>query len=143
MPNAIGRRLLAACLIPAMIGCGVASRQSIEGAVTFDGKPVPKGQIRFIPTSDAKGPTAGAIITDGRYVVDAERGLMPGRYRVEITATRPASEKTQAINPVTGAMETTEAIEAYIPARYNADSELIREVEADERNQLDFDLTSD
>lgn len=137
-----GRSLAAACLVLAMIGCGGgASRQSIEGAVTFDGKPVRKGQIKFIPTPAGVGPTAGAVITAGRYAVSAERGLMPGKYRVEITALRPATEKAKAINPVTGAMETTSAMEAYIPSRYNVDSELTAEVTAGGANKADFALT--
>jgi hypothetical protein len=139
---ATGTRLAVACLVLAAIGCGDgAARQSIEGAVTFDGTPVPKGQIRFIPTPAGLGPTAGAVITDGRYTVSAEKGLVPGRYRVEITAMRPASEKAQALNPVTGAMETSNAVEAYIPPRYNVESELTAEVSAGGPAHADYTLT--
>jgi len=138
----LGNCVIAASLLININGCGERSRRlPVEGVVTFDGQRIAKGQISFIPASGTDGPTAGSIISDGRYSVAAEKGLVAGRYRVEITAMRPTSRKTQTMNAVTGAMETTEAYESYIPPRYNSESELTADVKSDGANQFDFSLT--
>ncbi len=60
-----------------VVGCGPKgpSRYDVEGMVTFDGKPVPSGTIRFEPdaTKGNSGPVGYAAIIDGRYST-AEHG---------------------------------------------------------------------
>jgi hypothetical protein len=70
----------------AWIACGVVvlvaspavargpQRFHVEGKVTFDGKPVPSGTIRFEPdsTKGNTGPVGYAAIIDGRYTTATE-----------------------------------------------------------------------
>ena len=90
-------RLVTAILIAAVIGgCGGAGgRQAIEGTVTLDGQPLEKGQITFVPQGDTKGPTAGAEIVGGKFTIPAVGGPLAGKFRVEITASRPGGQKVR------------------------------------------------
>ena len=75
-------------------GCGDSGgRQAIEGLVTIDGKPLKNGDIVFFPQPGTQGPTAGAQIRSGRFVIPAGAGTFAGKFRVEITATRPSGQK--------------------------------------------------
>ena len=72
--KAAGFAAVAAAIAAALLicGCGGAGgRQSIEGTVTLDGKPLEKGQITFVPQSGTQGPTAGAEIIAGRFAIPA------------------------------------------------------------------------
>jgi hypothetical protein len=124
--------------IAATIGCGDNRRQGVEGTVTFDGQPIPDGNISFIPQGDARGPTAGAVIKDGRFAIDRARGTFTGTFRVEIVAARATAETVA--DPVTG--ERVSLREQYIPAKYNVQSELTAEIAAGGSNQLKYELTS-
>src|SRR5438552_15212314 len=72
---------VAAVSLIAMAGC--SSKTSVSGKVTYDGKSVDDGgTITFKPTGQGK--TVGGEIKDGKYYVDADRGLEAGSYKVEI-----------------------------------------------------------
>lgn len=70
-------RLIGMALPAIAVGCGPNGpvRYDIEGVITFDGKPVPSGMIRFEPdaTKGNSGPVGYAMIIDGRYTT-AEQG---------------------------------------------------------------------
>lgn len=65
-------------------GCGPRgpARYQIEGQVTFRGKPVPSGLIRFEPDASKgnHGPVGYAAIKDGRYTTDTQgcKGALEG-----------------------------------------------------------------
>src|SRR5215469_14363152 len=61
-------------------------RQPIRGMVTFDGKPLAKGTIQFQPATTAEPVSAGSLITEGTYAIDRADGLVPGTYKVIISA---------------------------------------------------------
>jgi hypothetical protein len=63
--------------------CG-SNLSSVSGEVTYDGEPVGKGRISFLP-ADGKGPSAGGPIAAGKYEVS---GLLPGPKLVQITAVK-------------------------------------------------------
>jgi hypothetical protein len=76
--------LLAALLA----GCGGERIYNLSGTVTFQGKPVPAGQIVFEPDASAgnSGPAAFAKIKDGKYdtrILDG-RGTVGGPHLVRI-----------------------------------------------------------
>jgi len=119
-------------------GCRDTRRQSIEGTVTIDGQPMAEGCVRLIPDEGTSGPTAGAIISNGRFTIDGAKGTFAGRFRVEILATRPTGQST--VDPVTGERVPVRA--QYVPARYNAESELTAEIVAGQPNRLEFNLAS-
>ncbi len=119
-------------------GCGDARRQGVEGMVTFDGQPIVKGYIQFIPEGDTRGPTAGANIKDGRFAIDPSKGTFVGTFRVEVLATRETGKSIA--DPMTG--EKVAAREQYIPAKYNTQSELTAEIKDGQPSQLNYPLTS-
>ena len=65
---------LICCGLPVVVGCGRSSPfplASVAGTVTFDGKPVTGGSIRFIPSSkdgiEAGKVAIGIIQSDGTF----------------------------------------------------------------------------
>jgi len=138
--NKLGLRfcLMALGGLAFLSGCGSSGRDGIAGTVTLDGKPLEKGYVTFRPQSGTASPSAGANVTDGRFSVAAEGGLLPGKFRVEITASRLTNKR--AVDPFSGKMVTLE--EQYIPAKYNSESKLEAEVRSSGPNRADFALTS-
>jgi hypothetical protein len=61
---------------------------TVTGTVTYQGKPLADGDIRFIPIGDTKGPTSSAPIRNGRYQVTARGGVPVGTHRVAVFAFR-------------------------------------------------------
>ena len=119
-------------------GCGSSGRQGIEGIVTLDGKPFEKGYVMLRPQSGTASPSAGGDIVKGKFSIVPKGGLLPGKFRVEITASRLTDKKV--MDPMRGKMVTLE--EQIIPAKYNSQSELQAKVAAEGRNQFEFALTS-
>jgi hypothetical protein len=127
---------LIAILIAAVGGCGSGTqRASLSGQITFDGAPLATGVISLEPTGGTKGPSAGAEIAAGKYQIAANRGPLPGRYRVSITANRKTGRDV-----VVGGIKGAES-EQFIPANYNVKTELEVEIKPG-RNAADFTLTS-
>ena len=63
-----------------LAGCGRSDGLTeISGTVSYDGQPVKKGTITFLP-ADGKGPTAATLIADGKYSVK----VAPGKKLVKI-----------------------------------------------------------
>lgn len=70
-------------LIVTLAGCGppASSRVDVSGKVTFQGKPVPKGRIDFVPDRGRgnHGPAGYAVIDAGRFDTrQGGRGAVPG-----------------------------------------------------------------
>lgn len=126
-----------ACLLLLATGCGSANRHPLAGTVTLDGQPLETGVIQFIPAQETKGPSAGGHITDGKFRVDSDHGIVAGNYRVEITSVRKTGRK---IRTTWG--EMTDEQQNLIPFRYNRDSELTAEVAAEGGGTFDFAVKS-
>ncbi|MEQ1827148.1 MAG: hypothetical protein ABL921_14430 [Pirellula sp.] len=56
-------------------------RQAASGKVTFDGQPIDKGSIMFLPIGGESIKTGGPII-DGKFDIPAEKGPVSGKHRV-------------------------------------------------------------
>jgi hypothetical protein len=73
-----------AAAILVVAGCGPTgpARYQLEGRVTFEGRPVPSGLIRFEPdaTRGNAGPVGYAAIIDGRYTTATQgsKGALKG-----------------------------------------------------------------
>jgi len=120
--------LLAAIFVCAA-GCSNEPRlYVVKGKVSFDGQPVPDGDIQFASTAGDRGPDAGKI-SAGMY----ELKTTEGKKRVEISASkiRPGGARGAGGEPVP---------EEYIPERYNAQSELTADVQPSGANVFDFEL---
>jgi len=77
---------LSPILIVWAAGCGSSGpdRYRMSGSVTFDGKPVPVGDIQFEPTEKGIG-GGSAPIKDGKYDTAVQgRGHLGGEHRVQI-----------------------------------------------------------
>jgi len=68
-------------------GCGGddgPQKYNYSGTVTYDGKPIPKGDISFEPSGGNQGPGAMAKIVDGKYETAPGKGLISGPHKVII-----------------------------------------------------------
>ncbi len=91
--------LALAAVVLLSAGCGKTDSQgrlAVTGTVTFQGKPLDQGTILFTPLDPKAGAPAGATIKDGKFAIDAQKGLAPGKYRVGISSpeagAKPAPE---------------------------------------------------
>lgn len=76
-----------ALVVSLQAGCGNSGvqRYRLSGMVTYDGKPVPAGQLRFEPnvSKGGKGPIGFAQIRDGAFDTDDQgKGPVVGPMRV-------------------------------------------------------------
>ncbi|WP_339729537.1 hypothetical protein [uncultured Gimesia sp.] len=126
--------LLSICMLTGLSGCGGETgpkKYSVSGKVTFNGEPVPSGEILFRPEEGQGNRDAGRIL-DGAYEIES----LPGNKVVEITAYRESKTKFDESNPG----ERTPIQEQYIPENYNQKSELKFEVKKSGLDSIDFDL---
>src|SRR5436305_14653717 len=104
-------------------GCSSSGgrRREVSGTIKLKGQPLDHGLITFLPISGDGATQEGAPIANGQYKIDRQHGLLPGKYRVSITAgdgrTR-ADAPDQAPGP-TGANIISKD---RIPPEYNANS---------------------
>jgi hypothetical protein len=110
------------------VGCAESEFVPVSGAVTWNGAPMPVGEVIFMPADNRTSPAAGKV-ENGAFEFMSKPGLM----RVEIQAARETGE----IHPTEGYKLT----ELYVPARYNKQSGLTAEVTRDSDNHFTFDLT--
>lgn len=79
---------VALAVLLAAVGCGDSGPQRvrIQGSVTYEGKPVPAGQLRFEPDASrgGAGPVGFARILEGRYDTASGKGPVPGPMKVRI-----------------------------------------------------------
>lgn len=125
-------------LLPMMLfgGCGQVNdnppRRSVHGTITYAGKPIEHGEIRFIP--QPKGPIAIAVIEQGKYQTLPGHEVPVGTARIEIRViARPAST-----------LESTPELPADVanfPEKYNVNSTLTVEIPpGKDQLQLNFNL---
>lgn len=134
--------LLALCCLPAA-GCrrDGPERAVVTGRVTYQGKPLAEGQIRFVPARGSEIPTAGAFVFDGRYTADGKGGVPVGTHKVMIEAYRIVG-RAQPNEQIEQSLETAPARHQFLPPKYNAKTELEINIEPGAgRITRDFDLT--
>lgn len=130
-------QLHAGLLLGAMVcllgGCGESGprRYDISGTASFDGVPIEKGEISFVP-SDPSMPPEGGAIENGQFRFQA----LAGPKTVQIRGSRPLPPERQD-NPEMGLL-----YEDFIPATFNTSSTLQAEVTSSGGNTFTFDLKS-
>jgi len=110
---------------------------AVSGSVRLEGRPLPRGEIRFEPIQGTAAPASGARIVNGAYAVTSRGGVVPGRYRVTITSLVPPqlAEAQDGEGPPKPPVK--------IPARYNSESTLKAEIGPEPPElTLDYDLTA-
>ena len=92
--------VLALLSVALLAGCRDDGRYQLSGAATFQGKPIPTGEVRLTPDTSQgnRGPAVLAMIKDGRYETSAERGVLGGHYVLRVTGygAAPASNDPTA-----------------------------------------------
>ncbi|MCX7425021.1 MAG: hypothetical protein NTW96_05255 [Planctomycetia bacterium] len=118
-------------------GCGPSGPQRVivSGSVSYRGKPVQQGTIRFVPSGGTQGPASGAVIENGKYEATANGGVIVGTHRVEIIAIAPRKDP---MGRDLAAMEG--AGTQYLPATYNRQSKLTVTIEPGGAAEHNFDL---
>lgn len=123
-------------------GCGGTDmdRATVSGNVTLNGKPIPLGDILFVPQN---GPAWSAKITEGHYSTEGTKGVPVGVIKVQIEAFRqPPGYRGPDPNESFGD-ETTVPLEQYLPARFNIDSKLSMSIEPGSGSvEKNFDLNT-
>lgn len=124
--------MLLAVLLP---GCGGSGPKvaPVSGRVTLDGAPLAGARIRFQPEASGGSPSYGTADQDGHYVLGYKRGqpgALIGWHTVSI-------ERGGHDDPANKSKPRS------LPARYNVESELRKEVMDVVDNVADFELTTD
>jgi hypothetical protein len=119
----------------AAAGCRRSDMAPVSGRVTFEGRPVPKAIVRFMPES--RPMAAAGTDDDGRYRLTTRRpmdGASIGRHKVIVTPWMPGAGDTSGV--------TAEPVRPDIPKvfRNAATSPLAVEVTPKGPNQFDFEL---
>jgi len=126
------------CYTAVLTGCdGRVSKVAVSGSVTYDGEPIADGQVAFEPRGE--GRMEFGIITDGKYSIPQEFGLVPGTYLIRITGNRPTGQMAKLDSFVTDD-RSREIFEQFLPAKYNAASQLEVEIPAESHVTQDFQL---
>jgi hypothetical protein len=111
-------------------------RLALEGKVKYQHVPLEKGVIKFVPIDSTDGVSAFADVIDGTYSIPAKQGLLPGKYRVSISAWESGRRKPTPDAAPGGPTRSQEKL----PAKYNKESELEAVVTGSGPNQFDYDL---
>jgi hypothetical protein len=127
-------------------GCGNRGdgpeRAVVSGTVTYNGKPIPEGMVRFVPLQTSTAPVSGTSIVDGKYQCDAHGGVPVGTYTIQIEATHkvPFAPKQGERTPPLMAERSVDR--QYLPNRFNRDSQLQITIEPGSRKiAKDFQMT--
>jgi hypothetical protein len=113
------------CILLILSGCRDKGpeRVVVSGKVTYNGKPLPSGMIRFMPTASTNVPMAGAKIKDGQYLLDQQGAVPVGTFKVEIEALRTVAAPPGMVLPLD--LRGKEGLDQqYLPKRYNSESQL-------------------
>lgn len=115
-------------------GCSDTSggRAAVTGMVTLKGAPLKYGTIEFQSQPPTPECLTGAIVADGKYIVRAESGLLPGKYLVRVSSTGDIS--TAVEGPPGEAPPPPASI---IPPEYSTASQVTLDVAGGDAN---FDL---
>lgn len=116
------------------LGCGQSSEATVQGMVTFEGKPLSSGMVTFHPAGGVGAQSFSPIQANGNYDIHTGKhhGLVAGPYIVTVVAREPITPELAA------SMGMPKAI---TPARYSdpATSDLRCTVNPGS-NRLDFGL---
>ena len=85
-----------------------------------------------------EGADGGRGDCGGKFSIPAAGGTFAGKFRVEITASRPSGKKVA--DRFTGKL--VDSYEQFIPRKYNTESQLTADVKAGAENRFEFAVNS-
>lgn len=99
---------------------------ALSGKISFQGMPIPNGEIVFDPAGEF-GQRRSARILNGRFQLEAKEGLAKDQvYIPRVYGYRLTGKKYENANMAT----STEVQEQYVPGRFNGKSEMRLETNA-------------
>ncbi len=124
-------------------GCGGSDSNTeglaaVEGEITFDGQPLERGTVLFIPVGGA-GRKTGGTIESGWYYIPETKGPNLGKYRVEVYSYGPGAGVGEDQGLAEEGEEGQGSVKQRIPTAYNKKSTLQVEITAG-TNRHDFSL---
>lgn len=123
-----GAVVLLAFGILVLAGCNshLGKMVPVSGKVTVGGKPVPSGQVVFVPEKNIGNSLISGKIENGTYklMTDGKDGAPLGKYKVFLTTTMPGSQdKAMPLNPKYSSANssglTKEVVEGPAPDAYD------------------------
>jgi hypothetical protein len=128
-------------VLPLAGGCSARGpvRHEITGRVTYKGEPVDDGIIEFEPL-DNQGTKDGSSINNGEYRIPQGKGLLPGRYRVNVYIGDGTSGAGNASPDTPARRPGTKRGKERAPPEFNKESKQVREVTEGGPNRFDFDI---
>jgi hypothetical protein len=140
-----------------ILGCGddtgLEKRYPVSGMVTYNDKPVEKGQISFLPVDPTKQRPANGTIVDGRYSLTTATpgdGALPGEYRVTIISKEVDDSITLETSKKKGGGPRQKDIaraaakaKNLVPGKYQLpETSGLKRIVKEVSNTFDFDLTN-
>jgi hypothetical protein len=114
-------------------GCGGNSDgTAVSGNVTLGGAPLDAGRIELLPDGGAGKPT-GTDITAGKYTFSGDAAVVPGSYKVRISAMKPTGGAVADPDYGSGP-----AMQESIAEKYNDRTTLTMQVTASGGEPTDF-----
>jgi len=141
--------------LSAVAGCGddtgLGQRYAVSGMVTYNSKPVEKGQISFIATDKNKQRDANGFIQDGHYSLTTASpgdGALPGEYSVTVKSIEVDDSKViETVTKYGGGGRQHEIGKAtakgksLIPAKYQLpETSQLKYTVKEQANTIDIDL---
>ncbi len=132
--------MLALFLACGFVGCSEENklgRLEVKGRVTLDGQPLESGSIRFEPqNATGNRVSAGAVVNNGQFVIEANQGLPKGSYKVSISSPEGGNQEPSMPDPKAPPPRER------IPEKYNINTTLSVELPTSTQNGLTFDLST-
>lgn len=134
-------RWLCVLVILCLAGCHSGRNvMEFQGEVTYDGKPIEKGRIDFLPVEGTPGGSAGASIVNGRYAFPPQTGVsVTGVYAVRIIGLKKTGRVQPNLKIPDGPPLDVE--ENFLPAIYNNPTTLkVRITDIPDPKHVDFHI---
>jgi hypothetical protein len=127
-------------LTGAIAGCQPrTNRLPVSGAITLNGQPLDGATIRFTSIDGVKSAN-GALVQAGRFQIPKAKGLLPGKYHVEINA--PDDKAPQVLVGAGPGQPGIRTAPERVPDEYNIKSKQTIEVKTGGDNNFTFDIVS-